>query len=50
MTHRQVIVGALVIAGVCCAVMWFLEDFNRQRMISEMRDWLDTLPERKATE
>lgn len=48
MSTRQVVVAALVIAGTCCAVMWFLEEFNRQRMAAEFRDWLESLPTREG--
>lgn len=52
MNTRQVVIGALVVAGVCCAVMWFLEDFNRQRMAAEWRDFLEThgvIPDKGAS-
>lgn len=44
MTTRQVIIAALILGAVCCAVMWLLEDFRQRKMIGEMRDWLGTIP------
>ncbi len=44
MTHRQVAVAALIIALVCCAVMWWLEGFRQAKMISEFRKVLDGMP------
>ncbi len=44
MTTRQVLLAALVIAVVCCAVMWWLEGFRQERMVAEFRAVLDGLP------
>lgn len=44
MTTRQVIAAALVLAVVCCGIMWLLEDFRQRKMLGEMRGWLDSLP------
>lgn len=44
MTTRQVITAALVLAVVCCGIMWVLEDFRQRKMLGEMRAWLDTIP------
>lgn len=41
---RQVVLAALVIALVCCAVMWWLEGFRQEKMISQFRQVLDNLP------
>jgi len=41
---KQVVIAAFVIAVVCCLVMWLLEDFRQRKMLSEMREWLGTLP------
>lgn len=44
MSTRQVVLAALVIALVCCAVMWWLEGFRQEKMISQFRQVLDNLP------
>lgn len=48
MSWKQTLVGAIVIALVAAAVVWMLEDFNRQRTVETMREewtrWLSTLP------
>jgi hypothetical protein len=44
MTTTQVIFAAVVLAAVCCAVMWFLEDFRQRKLIAEMQTWLAGLP------
>lgn len=44
MNARQVVLAAVVIAVVCCGVMWFLEGFRQERMIAQFRTVLDDLP------
>jgi len=44
MTTRQVIVAALVLGFICCAIMWWLEGFRQRQMISTFQEWLDGLP------
>jgi hypothetical protein len=41
---RSVIAGALVIAVVCCLVMWMLEDFRQAKMIADFKAALEDLP------
>lgn len=44
MSTKQVIIAAVLIAVVCCAVMWLLEDFRQAKMIADFRAELDRLP------
>ena len=44
MTTRQVILAAIVLGLVCAGVVWYLERFNIDRMVSEFRAELDRLP------
>lgn len=49
-TWKQTLAAALIIAGVSAAVVWFLEDFERERVRETMRtEWaafLAELPDR----
>ena len=38
MSWRQTIAGALLVALVAAAVVWFLEDFERARMRETLRE------------
>ena len=44
MTTRQTILAAIILAGVCCGVMWVLEGFRQRQMIEEFRGALADLP------
>lgn len=44
MSTRQVIVSAVVLGLVCALVVWWLEQFNRERLIADFRAQLDNLP------
>lgn len=44
MTTRQVVLAALVLAVVCCGVMWFLEGFRISQMRDEWQSWVASLP------
>lgn len=50
MSWKQTVAGALVIALVAAAVVWFLEDFERARVREMMREewtaWLEKFPVR----
>lgn len=41
---REVMIAAVVLGLVCCAIMWLLEDFRQRKMLAELRSWLDTIP------
>jgi hypothetical protein len=41
---RSVLAGAVVIAVVCCLVMWMLEDFRQAKMIADFKSALEGLP------
>ena len=46
MTWRQTLAGAIVVALVAAAVVWYLEDFERARMREMLRDeWSSFLAE-----
>jgi hypothetical protein len=39
-TTRQLIVAALVLGLVCCAVMWMLEGFRQEQILAAFRaEW-----------
>lgn len=44
MSTRQTVAAAIILALVCCGVMWLLEDFRQRKMLAELRGWLDTIP------
>lgn len=44
MKTSQVLVAAVAIALICCAVMWALEDFRQSKMIADFRAELANLP------
>lgn len=44
MSTRQVVLAALVLALVCCVVMWTLEDFRQRQMIADFHAELAKLP------
>lgn len=44
MTTKQAILSALIIAFVCCGVMWMLEDFRQAKMISDFKTELAKWP------
>jgi len=39
--------GAVIVgvAVLCAALVWWLEEFNRKRMMEEWDAWLKTLPQ-----
>lgn len=41
---KQTLVGAVVLGLVCAYVVWMLEKFNRERLISEFQAQLEKLP------
>jgi uncharacterized membrane protein YwzB len=43
-TTRQVLYAAVVLGLVCAAVVWWLEGFNRDRLIRDFKATLDSLP------
>ena len=44
MKTSQILVASVLIALVCCAVMWMLEDFRQAKLISDFRAELANLP------
>lgn len=44
MSTQQVVLAALVIALVCCAIMWWLEGFRQEKMIADFKRVLDGMP------
>lgn len=44
MTSKQMLISAVVIALVCCAVMWWLESYRMAKIGAEWRIWVDGLP------
>lgn len=44
MTTKQVVLTALILALVCCAVMWYLESFRMARIAEEWRSMIAGLP------
>jgi uncharacterized membrane protein YwzB len=41
---RQVLLAAVVLGMVCAAVVWWLESFNRERLIADFHAQLAKLP------
>ncbi len=44
MSTKQVLLSAIVLGLVCAGVVWWLEQFNRDRLIQDFRAQLDKLP------
>lgn len=44
MSTRQVVLAALVLAVVCCSVMWYLESFRMAKIAEEWRSMISGLP------
>lgn len=44
MSTRQVLLAAFVLALVCCAIMWSLEDFRQRKLIADFHAELAKLP------
>lgn len=44
MTTRQTVLAAVILGMVCAGVVWWLEQFNRERLIADFREALDGLP------
>lgn len=45
MTWRQTLTIILGVALIAALVCWFLEGFNRQRLITDFKAYLDSMPE-----
>jgi hypothetical protein len=43
-SNRQTVLAALVLAAVCCSVMWLLEDFRQRKMIADLAAELEKIP------
>jgi hypothetical protein len=44
MNNRQLVFCALLIGVFCAGLVWWLEQFNRDRLIADFRAELDRLP------
>lgn len=44
MSGKQVAATALLLAAVCCLVMWWLEGFRQQKWLDQLRAELATIP------
>jgi len=44
LTTRQTVLAAVILGMVCAGVVWWLEQFNRERLIADFREALDGLP------
>lgn len=44
MSNRQAFLSSILLGIVCAAVVWYLEQFNRERMIRDFKAVLDGLP------
>lgn len=44
MTNRQMLVSAVVLGFTAALVVWWLERFNRERLISDFHAQLEKLP------
>ncbi len=44
MTHKQVVMAALILGLVAAGVVWWLERYNRELLINQFREQLEKLP------
>lgn len=44
MSTRQVLLAAVVLGCVCAGVVWWLESWNRERLIQDFHAQLEKLP------
>lgn len=44
MSTRQVLLAAVVLGCVCAGVVWWLESWNRERLIADFHAQLEKLP------
>jgi len=43
-SSKQAVATALLLAAVCCLVMWWLEGFRQRKWLDQLRAELATIP------